>query len=180
MEWVKAIDIFIPGKPRGEGRPRSRIAFKDGRPFIIVYPDNTAKEWKKCVQAHFEMKWNRPSNDSPCRVDIFFYLPRPKKYMRNKDPNGPILSGTSFDRDNLDKAVLDAMQRARVFENDSRVAWGTLGKMFHAKDGEPGARVVVSVLGPVAVQEELPSTVAVANDKGKPPLRSSFLTNDTF
>ena len=161
MEWVEAIDIFIPGIPKGEGRPRSRIVWKQGGfrgkvPFIIVHPDPVAKEWKKCVQAYLEMKWNRPPIDSPCRVDIYFYLPRPKKYMRNKDPHGAILSGTSFDRDNLDKAVLDAMQKAGVFENDSRVAWGTLGKMFHAKDGEPGARVVVSVLKPVASQEELP------------------------
>lgn len=135
--------FFARGNPRPTPRSRSKPGKLKG-----VYTPNTADDWKgDVIRAGAEHRPPRPL-DGPVMVDVYFFLPRPKSLCRKKDPDGPLWAPIKLkDRDNLDKAVLDAMQDDGWFTNDGIVVFGLLAKLYHSKDGIPGARIRVVELG---------------------------------
>ena len=80
------------------------------------------------------------------RVDIDFYFARPQRLLGSKHAAGPIRKGSKPDRDNLDKAVLDALTKAGLWEDDDQVCAGEPCKWSVAQGGVAGARVVVTAL----------------------------------
>lgn len=67
----------------------------------------------------------------PICCDVTFYFHRPKR------PKHPIYHVTKPDRDNLDKAVLDALQGICWF-NDCQIADGRIRKLYAIDGKAPG------------------------------------------
>jgi len=101
-------------------------------------------DWKgdiiRAAQPH------RPAEpfSTPMRLDLCVFLPRPQSLRRKKDPDGPVWAPKKPDRDNLDKAVLDALTADGWFSDDCLVVFGVLAKVYHRKGGVPGAIIRIA------------------------------------
>ena len=76
-------------------------------------------------------------------VSMEFYLPRPKRLMRKKDPVEVMVHTSKPDVDNLAKAILDCMTQAGWWRDDCQVFASVVRKWYHRKDGVPGATITV-------------------------------------
>jgi Holliday junction resolvase RusA-like endonuclease len=72
----------------------------------------------------------------PLRVDVAVYFMRPKSHFftgKRSDvlrPDAPNFHTSKPDRDNLDKAILDAITNAGIWKDDAQVCAGTLTKAY--------------------------------------------------
>ncbi|MEQ1891060.1 MAG: RusA family crossover junction endodeoxyribonuclease [Planctomycetota bacterium] len=139
-----AISFTVRGLPKAQPRPR---AFSRGA-HAGVYDPGTAGEWKGLVVA--AARPHRPTEPlgGPVRLSIDFLMPRPKRLMRARDEAGELWCTAKPDRDNLEKAVLDALKQDGWFLDDALVCAGEVRKVYHAKAGVPGARITVEELEP--------------------------------
>lgn len=149
--------LEIPGIPCSRPRARHAARIVGGRAVSVTYHprpkhggnDPHSKAWAKAnawydaVQVAF---WqNRPA-DAPWEGPIYLtadvFLPRPQKYLRKRDPDGPIWAHTaSSDRDNLEKSISDALKTAGAYGDDRQVVDGPIRKLYHAKGAGPGVVV---------------------------------------
>lgn len=134
----------VHGTPKGQPRPR---AFARGGQ-VRVYDPGTAEGWKSCIAEAAKAK--RPTTPlvGCVHVDIDWFFPRPKRLMRKADSDEPIGHDRKPDRDNLDKAVLDALTVLGFWHDDAQVSAGILRKWYCAKPGhresEPGAWIHIA------------------------------------
>jgi Holliday junction resolvase RusA-like endonuclease len=157
---MKILAVRVFGIPKPQPRLRA-FAKKMGNVYVArVYEAGTAEAWKSDVIR--TARPQRPASpiEGPLRVSIDFLLPRPKRLMRQRDPDGPIYCESKPDRDNLEKAVLDAFKTDGWFRDDCQVVSGEVRKFYHAKAEAPGACVVIetwdSIVPQQAVQGQLP------------------------
>lgn len=133
--------IRIIGIPKAQPRVR---AFVRGR-HAGVYNPGTADEWKsivyKAAETHF---CGHPPIDGPVRADMTFLMPRPKRMMTKKTPQGRIRYTAKPDRDNLEKAVLDVLTQVGVWHDDAQVCCGEVTKWYVAIDEKPGMELEIS------------------------------------
>jgi Holliday junction resolvase RusA-like endonuclease len=138
VTWVPVAEFFVPGEPKAQ--PRVRVV-RGGH----AYTPATAKGFKERI--YWEAKSHCPQpvgdSDTPIRVDITFFLKRPKRLCRKKDPQGPVYCTKKPDRDNLDKSVLDALTGAGALLDDAQVVSGTLEKYYHAIGEGPGVFISI-------------------------------------
>lgn len=139
-----AVVFRVPGTPRPQPRHRAYARRMGDRHVARVYDPGTASAWKRAVA--LAARPHRPPRpiDDPIVVDVLFLFPRPRRLQRRKDPDGRIPHVSRPDRDNLDKAVLDALQDDGWFSDDSIVCAGTIEKCYAAKEEGPGAWVRIS------------------------------------
>lgn len=150
---VDAFTFSVRGTPRPKTRPR----WVKGRMVSTANPHE--KLWKKAVErAAFAAAIYRgdplPLFGGACRVDMVFTFEPPKG---SSDRLGKPHT-LKPDKDNLEKLVLDAMVRARVFGDDSQVAGGDVVKLWGER---AGVAVVVTEL---ANQPAQAPTGAAAGD----------------
>ena len=125
------LSIWIHGRPKAQPRPR---VTRNG-----TYTPKTANEWKQSVA--LSVKAAKPVETflGPVAVSLAFHLPRPKRLMRAKDPEGTIEASVKPDIDNLVKAVMDAITDTGViWKDDCQVYQIDASKWYHAKNGDPG------------------------------------------
>jgi Holliday junction resolvase RusA-like endonuclease len=112
-----------------------------------VYTPGSASAWKERI--HWEAKKTCPcpvgDKETPVRVDIEFYLKRPKRLCRKKDPPHRIYATRKPDRDNLDKAVLDSLVGAGVLLDDNQVVSGLIEKFYHPIGEGPSVLIRISI-----------------------------------
>lgn len=133
------ISFFVHGIPKAQ--PRARRSKHGG-----VYTPDTAAAWKEAIV--LQGRRYRPSSPikEPLEVCLDFFLPRPKALERAKDPAGPIWAPVKPDRDNLEKAVLDALTADQWWIDDSQVCTGATRKFYRSKAGLPGVRITITGL----------------------------------
>lgn len=152
--WRLLARFIADDTPVAQPRPRMGVR-RVGRRFVSsVYNPENAKHWKQLIRLRCQLvKPPRPL-PGPFKVDATFYLPRPRCYMRRKDPDGPILCDHKPDRDNLDKAVLDALNPIKIkgqtvwrgfWLDDGQVSIGTISKFYHAKNDKPHCLIEIYV-----------------------------------
>lgn len=148
------------------GRPRGRVgAFKNkktgkyqGRYYhpAKISPNSKrpadrawikANAWEAAILAALKGKIPRAPWVGAVRCTIDVYRERPQRLQKKSSPQGPILCTTKPDRDNADKAILDAMTRAGVWEDDQQVCLGPVRKWYAAKGCGPGVVVLAEHLG---------------------------------
>lgn len=131
--------MVVNGNPKAQGRPRACVRGAHAS----VYNPSNANGWKDTI--YYETMKHRPTIpfSLPVRIDIKWRMPRPKRLLRKLDPEGEMPHTSKPDRDNLDKAVLDAMLGGGWFLDDCYVTAGFIQKVYHAKNGLPGADIVV-------------------------------------
>ncbi len=127
-------EFVVPGEPKGKGRARSRIAKgKGGTQFVAHYTPKDTVEYENLVRmaAHEAMAGQAPTS-FPVSVTIRIFSSVPASWSQKK--RGRALAGEVFptgkpDMDNVEKAVLDGMNRI-VFRDDSVVCDVTKRKRY--------------------------------------------------
>ena len=137
------IRFFAQGEPRGQ--PRARAFARNG--MVRMYDPATAEGWKSCIAAAAREYLPSTPLRGPLHVDITFYFPRPKSHYFSGGranvlrPNAPTYHAKKPDRDNCDKAVLDAQTTLGMWQDDAQVVSGTIVKKF--ADNQPGAWIFI-------------------------------------
>lgn len=171
-EWDEIYRIRVFGDPVETPRPRHRIVGKGDNRWVHTYVPSKADAWKRTVRYHvLPCMANGQPIEGPVRVDIELIMPRPASHFgtgRNASKiksSSPCLHHVAPDKDNLEKAVLDALSATPtvvrkklspkhrddpvydfpgIWRNDSQVCCGLVEKRYHRQMEEPGAIIVVS------------------------------------
>ena len=137
------VSVWLPGIPRGKGRPRSMVMRKRDtcRPFVHVYSDGETVSYEAELKfaAEKAMRGRRPLDEAMCcRVTALF--PWPGSWSEKKKLQ--ITNHTvKPDGDNILKC-LDALKGV-VWSDDSRVSEWLIRKIF---DDIPGLLIEVWVI----------------------------------
>jgi crossover junction endodeoxyribonuclease RusA len=138
-------DLFVPGDPKGQPRPRAFAVGGKAR----VYDPGTAEHWKSQIALAFPRTIVKYSG--PVSVALSFYMARPKNHYRKdgalKDDT-PIAYAKKPDADNLAKACLDAMTTMGVWDDDAQVAVLSIHKWYVSPIAfaRAGCQIVVKTL----------------------------------
>lgn len=130
------ISFFVAGLPVATPRVRARRMPK----FTMVYTPKDADNWKMIVRTEARRAWDasevgfiaRPWQGPLC-VNLTFYFPRPKSHFNSKGllkPKAPRWHTSIPDRDNCDKAVLDALTNLGIWGDDKQVCDGRIRKFY--------------------------------------------------
>ena len=146
-------EFDVVGIPKAQPRHQAfaKVISKPGqKPKAIarVYQKNTAEWWKsQVVLAGRDWRPVHPI-EGPVFMRVVFWMPRPKRLLRPKDPDGAIWHTAKPDRDNLMKALKDALTLDGWWLDDSQVCAGPVFKVYHAKGGAPGASISIQAIPP--------------------------------
>jgi len=155
--------VTVWGIPKAQ--PRAR-AYRKGA-HAAVYDPGTAADWKRQIilAVRAEPGFATAPWSGPIRLDLWFFMPRPKRLCRKRDPDGSFPCPGRPDRDNLEKAVMDALVDAELLLDDAQVCAGEVWKLYVPKPGKG----VFGREGPRATMEIKQMAVAVtgAADAGK-------------
>jgi len=150
---MKHLSFHVIGEPKGQPRPRAvRRGFRAG-----VYDPGTADGWKSLVRhaakdalKAVQSTESRPIFTGPLRVDIILIFPRPKAHFLKAGlrPNAPMYHTAKPDRDNCDKAILDALgaEELQLWRDDAQVCAGGTTKLYAAEGQAAGARIHILAL----------------------------------
>lgn len=113
MRARTVLEFLVPGKPVQQG---SKTVFMvKGRPVLADANAARLKPWRKLVQAYAQEHWAMADTlEGPVAVVIEFRFERPKSVKREFPAVVP-------DVDKLERAILDALTDARVFNDDAQV-----------------------------------------------------------
>lgn len=148
---MTTLHFFAQGLPKAQ--PRAR-ATRRGQ-HAGVYDPGSANDWKTTIKT---AAWEQvtaataiaatatvPVFSGPIRLDATFYFPRPRAHFRGKSAqirlDAPCYHTHKPDRDNLDKALLDALTDVQVLRDDAQVAAGSLTKLYALPGQAAGVRV---------------------------------------
>jgi Holliday junction resolvase RusA-like endonuclease len=132
MQWR----FFVEGLPIAQPRTRSTAS---GRHYT---PDNGIHKWKRSLQFVARQHYHGKKIEGPFRVDLLFVFPRPKSIQWKTKPMPQIWHIKKPDRDNLDKAVLDALTGI-FWHDDCQVCSGTIDKQIADGDSKSGVEVFI-------------------------------------
>ncbi len=134
---MESITFFVPGKPRGKGRPR----FSNGR----AYTDEQTRAYEYQIAANYRRIAGkfRFSDDVFLKVRVHQLMPVPKNASKAKKTamlEGGIYPSAKPDLDNVVKAVLDALNGV-AYKDDARVVGIYSQKVY---GDNPGVLVEIS------------------------------------
>lgn len=141
------IAFFIPGQPKPQQRHRDKKPItKNGRTFTPKY-DPSNKYKKEFLRKAIKYKPKKPF-DEPIRVDIVFYMQRPKSHYRTGKNSHllkkdyPKFYTNKPDLDNLVKFVKDSLNKV-FWKDDSVITMGWYHKVY---SNDPGTEIEISTL----------------------------------
>ncbi len=140
--WVPVAVLHVLGTPKGQPRPRA-FAMK-GTGAIRMYDPHTAEGWKSAIACAALSQVPDAPLDGPIRVRAQYFLPRPKRLCRKKDPVGAVRHVATPDLDNLNKAVLDALTTIGFWRDDAQVCELRATKWYHFKHSAPDATIWIA------------------------------------
>jgi Holliday junction resolvase RusA-like endonuclease len=148
------ISFFASGEPKGQPRARA-FARKFGNKFSArVYDPGTAEGWKAQVAIAARPYLPVTPHTGPLEVNLTFFFPRPKKHFRTGKrahelrDDAPVFHIAKPDRDNSDKAVLDALTQLGMWGDDCQACAGRIRKLY-AFPEPMGCRIEIVKLGEV-------------------------------
>lgn len=163
-----AQSFYVPGAPAGQVRfAQAWVKGKDGTMKRVAFPPkdkdgspHPSMRWREAVRVYADM--NRSEHwpilkPWPVRISLEFRKIKPKGVPRWQQ-----WWTTKPDRDNLDKAVLDALTGV-VFEDDSQVVGGEITKIYH---DQPGVVVTVQWEDHTVGSRATPKRTAVVRRNG--------------
>lgn len=138
------LTFFCVGLPKAQPRAKARAC---GR-FAQVYNPKTADDWKTIIRNAARDAWAASGDVTPWTgplcVSLTFHFPRPKSHRRKTGdlkPGAPVWHTAKPDRDNSDKAVLDALTNLGIWGDDRQVCDGRIRKVY--ADGRSGCWVEI-------------------------------------
>lgn len=131
------LSFFVSGEPKAQ--PRARAIGGKGKP--IIYNPKTASLWKDMIYLEAKSRTFKtfgvfPLADPVCINTTFYLTSKKRGRWHHSKP----------DRDNLDKAVLDALVNAGILFDDRYVADGTIKKLHADALHPPGAAIEIFLL----------------------------------
>ena len=128
-----SLTVRVPGNPIAQPRVKAQIVGE----FAHIYTPtkNGIADYKAAIRMVAADEYRGELLHGPIRVDCTFVFARPKHHFgtgKNADrlkPNAPFWHVTKPDRDNLDKAVLDAL-KGIVAADDCQVCCGEIVKHY--------------------------------------------------
>lgn len=140
---MKSFTFFAQGLPKGQ--PRAKAVGFGGR--ARVYDPGTANDWKGCVKrAAHDAGATNALLSGPLECSLRITFPRPKSHFRTGKnahllrDDAPYYHTAKPDRDNSDKAIMDALTDACVWQDDCQVCTGRITKIYGAA---PGALILI-------------------------------------
>lgn len=132
--------LIIPAVPVAQPRQRHRVV----KGYAVNYtPDShPVQAYKATVRLAAHEAGVRTVMEGPIALDVDFYLPRPKRLMRRKDPDGPVRHTGRPDADNLWKSTVDSLG-GLVWRDDSQICDSHMRKWYVEKDGIPRVEITV-------------------------------------
>ncbi len=134
------IRLTVPAVPVAQ--PRQRHALVAGRIRNYTPATHPVNAYKAAIMAAVAEAGITPM-DGPVVVEVRFYLPRPKRLMRKKDPVGPIPHTAKPDVDNLWKSTADALSGI-AWRDDGQVCLTRASKWYAEKNGVPRVEIEIA------------------------------------
>jgi len=111
----------------------------------------TVQGWRDAIAAALAGRCPPEPWNGPVSLELVFYFSRTEKLLKPRAPAGVLRHFVKPDADNVEKAVMDAMTRCRVWKDDGRVCDKVTRKRYAAKGCGPGLRIVAELLDPQEV-----------------------------
>lgn len=127
------IEFFVPGAPVSKARART-FRKKNGR--IGSYTPDKTTAWEANVKLHARSSLPEKPLEGALRLDLTFLMPISKVALKKKR----VFHSTRPDIDNLEKAVMDALNRF-VWVDDAQVCQKVSQKIYTQDMREEGVRV---------------------------------------
>ncbi len=130
------IEEMINAEPKAQPRPKARAIKKGGKWIGSVYTPNTAKAWKEAVVLQMKKHAGTYAKGEPVKLHLIFYFRRPQSHFTS---NGALTKNAREtqifhtqkpDFDNLEKAVADAINNAKVWHDDSQATVSLTEKVW--------------------------------------------------
>lgn len=137
------ITFKVPAVPIAQ--PRQRHAVVAGRMRNYTPAKHPVNVFKAAVQMAAATAYDGPPLQGPLAIDLEFVFPRTKQQTWKTKPMLRMRHTKKPDRDNLEKAVFDAL-KGLVWVDDSQVCAGSSSKWVAAGDEQPGVSVVIRQL----------------------------------
>ena len=134
--------LTIPGDPISQPRQRHRVI--PGKSFVHNYTPAKApvNDYKAAIRFAVANQHKGGLIDVPVRVDCTFVFSRPKSHFGSGKNAGKLKEFAALwhakkpDRDNLDKALLDALtQLGDFWRDDCQVCAGEIKKVYSDQAG---------------------------------------------
>lgn len=133
--------FFVPGQPRGKGRPRLGKR--------TTYTDSKTREYEEFVKWTFKQKYGNVepvAEKVPVAVFIIAYYKQPKSLTKSE--KAAVIDGSLFptvkpDGDNIAKIILDPLNKL-AFNDDNQVTKLVVYKRFAICDENVGVKVFIT------------------------------------
>lgn len=166
--------FFIDGEPKPQPRPRATL--RPGAKHASIHtPQGPIKSWKECIMWAGKLNRFAEPLDVPLIVHLEFLLPRPKGRSTSNSwlPLEKWKTGEPYphlgrpDRDNLDKAVLDALTQVGFWRDDSLVFSGNIKKMVAGSGERVGCSVIIEADTNYMSREDIDNIKKLTNHDSK-------------
>ena len=138
---MPTISYFVPGIPVAKGRPR---AYKMHNGHIGTYTPDKTVDWERKVRSYaYEARPATPLEE-PLTVCIEFTLLKPKSVAKKRQ-----YPSVKPDLDNLEKAVLDAMN-GLIYTDDALICRKYGAKWYTTNASETGVSVEIKTMEGIA------------------------------
>lgn len=128
------LHVTVPGRPVGAARPRV-VRLQNGASHTFM-PGNSVAWEALALQLARDAWAGRPPMDEAASVYVEAIIQRPQKLRRKRDPEGRIPALCKPDMDNIVKLAQDALVKAGVLVDDTRVVELRGVKLYAARDPE--------------------------------------------
>lgn len=157
------LTFTVTGTPAPQGSKKGFYNPALGR-VQMVESSKKVKPWRQDVTAAAlnaiaeHGAWETPAG--PVRVDITYYLPRPRYHYRSGarahelKPDAPAFVDKKPDKDKLDRATCDALTASGVIRDDAQIVAGFTEKRYANR--ATGARITITPLTAVAAAAPSP------------------------
>lgn len=128
------IEFIVPAVPIAQ--PRARATAFNGHARVYEPTKHPIKAFKATVRMAAQSAYNGPPLEGALQVDCVFVFPRSKAMIWKRKPMPRVRHTKKPDRDNCDKAVLDALN-GLLWRDDCQVCAGELEKWIASGDEQP-------------------------------------------
>lgn len=144
---MTSITFIVPAVPVAQPRQRHRIITSGARTFAQNYTPRDAPvgTFKATVRLAAQHAYKGPPLTGPLRVDVLLVFPRPTNLIWKTRAMPRLRHAKKPDRDNCDKAVMDAL-KGLLWVDDSQACAGEVQKWIAAGDEQPHVRISVAEL----------------------------------
>jgi Holliday junction resolvase RusA-like endonuclease len=148
VQQLKNYRFWVGGVPVEQGS-KTGGKRKNGSVFLRDSNGKRLHPWREHIAREVQAARGDTCYDGPVRVDLIFFMPRPKYHFgtgRNADrlkPNAPFFHTVKPDIDKLERAVLDSLKMGGAYTDDALVSMVTKSKVYAHPTASPGVQISI-------------------------------------